>query len=117
MIKKVIKKLFKKKTPLQTKKPVVQLPHQTVPAPVVLSDDSWFGKAPKTENSHKVQVAEPKQEKPQSKEVDNIHQVMYDKATKGIATTLALDPPGGSENFQSGPGGWNSGTGLNQFRG
>jgi len=117
MIKKVIKKLFKKKTPLQTKKPVVQLPHQTVPAPVVLSDDSWFGKAPKTENSHKVQIAEPKQEKPQSKEVDNIHQVMYDKATKGIATTLALDPPGGSENFQSGPGGWNSGTGLNQFRG
>jgi hypothetical protein len=110
MIKKLIKKLFKKKTPLQTKKPVVQLPHQTVPAPVVLSDDSWFGKAPKTENSHKVQVAEPKQEKPQSKEIDNIHQVMYDKATKGIATTLALDPLGGSE-------GWQSGTGYNQFRG
>lgn len=110
MIKKLIKKLFKKKTPLQTKKPVVQLPHQTVPAPVVLSDDSWFGKAPKTENSHKVQVTEPKQEKPQSKEVDNIHQVMYDKATKGIVTTLALDPLGGSE-------GWQSGTGYNQFRG
>jgi len=115
MIKNLIKKLFKKKTPLQTKKPVVQLPHQTVPAPVVLSDDSWFGKAPKTENSHRVQVTEPKQEKPQSKEVDNIHQVMYDKATKGINTTLALDPlpQGGSENFQ---GGWNSGTGMNQFR-
>ena len=110
MIKNLIKKLFKKKTPLQTKKPVVQLPHQTVPAPVVLSDDSWFGKAPKTENSHKVQVTEPKQEKPQSKEVDNIHQVMYDKATKGIATTLALDPLGGSEK-------WQSGTGYNQFRG
>jgi hypothetical protein len=110
MIKNLIKKLFKKKTPLQTKKPVVQLPHQTVPAPVVLSDDSWFGKAPKTENSHKVQVTEPKQEKPQSKEVDNIHQVMYDKATKGIATTLSLDPLGGSE-------GWQSGTGYNQFRG
>ena len=52
---------------------------------------------------------------PKQKEVDNIHQVMYDKAVKGKGTTLSLDPlpQGGSENFQEG---WNSGTGMNQFR-
>ena len=32
----------------------------------------------------------------------NIHQEMYDLATKSGATTLQLDPIGGSENFQGG---------------
>ena len=54
------------------------------------------------------------------KEVDNIHEVMYNIATSGGKTTTQLNPMpelgGGSENFQSGPGGWMSGTGMNQFQ-
>ena len=38
----------------------------------------------------------------QSKEPDNIHQLMYEMATKSGATTIQLDPIGGSENFQGG---------------
>ena len=37
-----------------------------------------------------------------TKESPNIHQEMYDLATKSSATTLQLDPIGGSENFQGG---------------
>ena len=37
-----------------------------------------------------------------SKEPENIHQVMYEMATKSGATTVQLDPIGGSENFQGG---------------
>ena len=37
-----------------------------------------------------------------TKESPNIHQEMYDLATKSGATTLQLDPIGGSENFQGG---------------
>ena len=36
------------------------------------------------------------------KEPDNIHEVMYDIATKCGKTTTQLDPVGGSENFQGG---------------
>ena len=32
----------------------------------------------------------------------NIHQVMYEMATRSGATTVQLDPIGGSENFQGG---------------
>ena len=46
-----------------------------------------------------------------SKESEDIHQKMYEIATKS-ATTLKLDPPGGSENYHEGPGGWNSGQGM-----
>ena len=35
-----------------------------------------------------------------SKESENIHQMMYEMATNNAATTLQLDPIGGSENFQ-----------------
>jgi len=128
MIKKVIKQLKKVFIPksefVKTPKKVetAENTHVTVPAPVVTPSDSWFGEAPKTEKvieyvkQKNEELYQKLAEQPKQKEVDNIHQVMYDKATKGIATTLALNPPGGSENFQSGPGGWNSGTGLNQFR-
>ena len=37
-----------------------------------------------------------------TKESANIHQEMYEIATKSGATTLQLDPIGGSENFQGG---------------
>ena len=35
-------------------------------------------------------------------EPEDIHQVMYEMATKSGATTVQLDPIGGSENFQGG---------------
>jgi len=40
---------------------------------------------------------------------------MYNVATSNGKTTVQLDPPGCSENFHSGPDGWMSGTGMNQF--
>ncbi len=49
----------------------------------------------------------------QTKEPDNIHELMYEIATKNVATTIQLDPlpplGGGSETFQEGR---HSGTGL-----
>ena len=45
-------------------------------------------------------------------ESENIHQEMYDLATKNGKTTTQLNPVGGSETFQEGPGGWTSGTGY-----
>ena len=38
---------------------------------------------------------------------------MYEIASKNWNTVA--ETQGGSENFQSGPGGWNSGTGMGQF--
>ena len=49
-------------------------------------------------------------------ESPDIHQKMYEIATKNQSTTLHLDPLGGSENFHEGPGGWMSGTGMSQFK-
>jgi hypothetical protein len=103
----------------------MEYPYLGVPAPLLLEDDPWFGPAPKLTEKQEViraqleeeqQLIAEEEDKSPDKEVANIHQVMYDIATKGKATTLALDPIGGSENFHEGPGGWNSGTGLNQFR-
>jgi len=92
-----------------------------VPAPEVLEDDRGFGPAPWTEKSFAIKKARlqaemdmqllPEYSEPQPKEPENIHQVIYEIATKNVATTLALDPfpsLGGSENFQ---GGWMSGVG------
>ena len=45
-------------------------------------------------------------------ESENIHQEMYEIATKNGKTTVQLNPVGGSETFQEGPGGWTSGTGY-----
>ena len=81
----------------------------TVPAPRVLTEDPWFGPASMStkqlsyvkeqlyqeEMRHKCMSVEPK-------EPENIHQVMYEMATSNGATTLQLDPIGGSETFQGG---------------
>ena len=129
MIKKVIKKGIKKLKKVfiprsefleeeKFEEPKLQPAYIGVPAPDVLPYDPWFGEPPKSERS--LYFIQKKEEElasqPKQKEVDNIHQVMYDKAVKGKGTTLSLDPlpQGGSENFQEG---WNSGTGMNQFRG
>ena len=80
-----------------------------VPAPVYLKDDEWFGTAVVSEKSQDYMVQETEIKKQESenrqywtKEPEDIHQVMYDMATKSGATTIQLDPIGGSENFQGG---------------
>ena len=90
-----------------------------VPAPVVLSNDSWFGdvtyKSQKQEDymerETEMKMQEQKRREEAGEEPENIHELMYELATKNQSTTLHIDPPGGSENFHEGPGGWNSGNG------
>ena len=95
-----------------------------VPAPDYLSEDPWFpapvlsDKQMTIKEAHEQAIADNQILADESEgvvESSDIHQKMYEIATKGSATTLQLDPPGGSENFHEGPGGWNSGTGLRQF--
>ena len=80
-----------------------------VPAPVLTPVDDWFSgsygfatEIPITEKQkdYMERENEMKMAEDQSKEPDNIHQLMYEMATKSGATTLQLDPIGGSENFQ-----------------
>ena len=80
-----------------------------VPAPVYLENDEWFGTAVVSEKSqdYMIQETEIKQQESENrqywtKEPEDIHQLMYEMATKSGATTLQLDPIGGSENFQGG---------------
>ena len=79
-----------------------------VPAPVYLEDDEWFGSAPvrsQKQIDYMVQETEIKRqefEKSFSIESEDIHQKMYEIATASQSTTLHLNPPGGSENFQGG---------------
>lgn len=79
-----------------------------VVAPIIAPFDSWFSKPVKTEKAiiHEEKVAEQKKveatQQPVSKEPENIHQKMYEMATKSGSTTLQLNPIGGSENFQGG---------------
>ena len=95
-----------------------------VPAPVVLSNDSWFGdvtyKSQKQEDymerETEIKMQEQKRREEAGEEPENIHQLMYEMATKNQSTTLHIDPPGGSENFHEGPGGWKSGNGMGQFQ-
>ena len=96
-------------------------PYTGIPAPVVLSNDSWFGDV--TYKSQKqldymeqeTEMKRQEREKNFSVEPDDIHQKMYEIATKNQNTTLQLNPLGGSENFHEGPGGWNSGNSMGQF--
>ena len=84
-----------------------------VPAPILNPIDEWFaspyGCPPITEKQqdYMVQEAEIKKQEAENrqywtKESANIHQEMYNLATKSGATTVQLDPIGGSENFQGG---------------
>ena len=82
-----------------------------VPAPVLTPVDDWFSgsygfatEIPITEKQkdYMERENEMKMAEDQSKEPENIHQLMYEMATKSGATTLQLDPIGGSENFQGG---------------
>ena len=127
MIKKVIKKLknvFIPKSEFVEEKPKkVEKPKENyigVVAPVVTPTDYWFSAPVKTEKviAHEEKVAEvvkqKEAEQPKSKEPENIHQQMYERASKYWGTWKEeLQGPGGSENFQSG---WNSGNGMGQFK-
>jgi hypothetical protein len=82
-------------------------PYVGVPAPAYLEEDSWFDITPPvyTENQQDYMERETEIKKQEAKfagEPENIHQLMYEIATKSSATTLQLDPIGGSENFQGG---------------
>ena len=86
-------------------------PYTGIPAPILTPVDDWFsapyGCPTEKQQDYMTQEAEIKKQESENrqywtKESDNIHQEMYDLATKSAATTLQLDPIGGSENFQGG---------------
>ena len=84
-------------------------PFTGIPAPVVLTDDPWFGPAVISDanQDYMEKEAEIKKEEKENRqywtnESEDIHEVMYQMATKNAPTTLQLDPIGGSENFQGG---------------
>ena len=129
MIKKVIGKLKKVFIPRsefiddEPKKVEPQKPSYTgVVAPVVTPTDNWFSKPVKTEKviAYEKHVAQKIEEQriieavQPKKEAQDIHQQMYEKAIQSWGSWQ--ETLGGSENFQSGPGGWNSGNGMGQFK-
>lgn len=93
-------------------------PYVGVPAPKYLEDDEWFGPAiisdankdymQREYEAFKAEAHKFYGTQPESKESNDIHQVMYDMATQSSSTTIQLNPPGGSENFH---GDWQSGAG------
>ena len=99
---------------------VEEKPYTGVPAPAYLEDDPWFGPAPNLTEKQmdymaqeiEIKMAEEMEHSEVTCESHDIHAKMYEIATKNW-TTVA-ETQGGSENFQEGPGGWNSGTGLSQ---
>ena len=86
-------------------------PYTGIPAPILTPVDDWFsgpyGCPTEKQQDYMVQEAEIKKQEAENrqywtKESANIHQEMYDLATKNGKTTTQLDPIGGSENFQGG---------------
>ena len=89
-------------------------PYVGVPAPILNPVDEWFASPygcssaiTEKQQDYMVQEAEIKKQEDENrqywtKEPENIHQIMYEMATKSGATTVQLDPIGGSENFQGG---------------
>ena len=88
-------------------------PYIGIPAPAYLEDDEWFGPAPvRTEKQldymvQEMEIKRQEREENFSVESDDIHERMYEIATSSSPTTIQLNPPGGSENFQD--SGWMSG--------
>ena len=132
MIKKVIGKLKKVFIPrsefIEETSKKVEKPKENYigfVAPVTTPNDSWFSAPVKTEKviAYEKHVAQKIEEQRiveaahPKKEAQNIHQQMYERASKYWGTWKEeIQSPGGSENFQSGPGSWNSGTGMGQFK-
>lgn len=74
-------------------------------APAVLQDDPWFGPAVKSEKqmAYETMIEEAQREVEEyrqywTNEPEDIHQMMYELATKNCNTTIQLNPIGGSEN-------------------
>ena len=129
MIKKVIKQIkkvfiprseFIEETPKKVEKK--QASYTGVAAPITTPTDSWFSEPVKTEKviAYEKHVAQKIEEQKfieaaqPKKEPEDIHEQMYARASKFFGSWQ--ENVGGSENFQSGPGGWNSGTGMRQFQ-
>ena len=101
----------------------LEQPYLGVPAPVMMPIDPWFvdpnDEPVKTEKqlTHEEMLEEAahrEEENNQDKEPEDIHQKMYEMATQNWTTVKEFQ--GGSEVFQEGPGGWQSGTGMGQYR-
>ena len=96
-------------------KAIKKIIHKTIPAPKYLKDDLWFGPAVLSEPQMTVKEAyehavSEKQllHEDDTVETKNIHEVIYNIATNSGKTTTQLNPIG--------VGGWQSGTGWEQFR-
>ena len=97
-------------------------PYVGVPAPDYLPEDPWFPspilseKQMTVKEAHEQAVADQQiLDEFESKESADIHQKLYEMASANWNTVSETQHQGGSENFQEGPGGWNSGTGMGQF--
>ena len=86
-------------------------PYTGIPAPILTPVDDWFsspyGCPTEKQKDYMEKEAEIKKQEAENRqyltnESANIHQEMYDLATKSGKTTTQLDPIGGSENFQGG---------------
>jgi len=75
-----------------------------VPASVIPPTDEWFNPPILTEKGidYMEQETAIKMQDDFSVEPNDIHQRMYEIAIQNQSTTLYIDPPGGSENFQGG---------------
>ena len=96
-------------------------PYTGVPAPAYLKDDPWFGSPVYSEKQKdymeietEMKIQEEQQRQEEGVEPEDIHQKMYEIATKSWNTVS--ETQGGSENFHEGPGVWNSGNGMGQFQ-
>ena len=93
-----------------------------VPAPAYLQEDSWFGPVPEytekqrdyMEMEFEMKQREQEERKETTKEPEDIQEIMY-QMSQGNWNTV-IESQGGSEHFHEGPGGWNSGNGMGQFR-
>jgi len=96
-------------------KSIKKLFHTTVPAPGYLEDDYWFGSAVLSDRQITIKEAyehavSEKQllHEDNTVELKDIHETIYRIATSSGKTTTQLNP--------TGVGGWQSGTGWEQFR-
>ena len=104
------------------KEEVEEKPYTGIPAPAYLEDDPWFPAPVLSEKqmtykeAHEQAVAEQQiLDESENKESADIHQKLYEAATK--SWTTVAESQGGSENFQECPGGWNSGNGFSRVAG
>ncbi len=97
-----------------------------IPAPDKLIEDKWFPipdalKEWKDPVSHALETDKVLLEIHGDVNLDEpvsnteIHEWVYQEATKNSSTTLQINPPGGSEGLHENDD-WQSGTGMGQFR-